>query len=68
MGRIKSTAIKRASKALLTRESFTTDFEENKKILDVYNLPDKGTRNKIAGYLVRLRIAENLIKKPTNTT
>ena len=63
MGRIKSTAIKRASKALLNRESFTTNFGENKKLLENYNLPDKGTRNKIAGYLVRLTIAKNTLKK-----
>lgn len=66
MGRIKSTAIKRAAKALLSREPFTPNFEENKKLLDDYNLPDKGTRNKIAGYLVRLRIAENSLKKSTS--
>ena len=63
MGRIKSTAIKRAARTLLSRESFTTDFDQNKEILKPYTLPDKGTRNKIAGYLVRLKIAEILIKE-----
>jgi len=56
MGRIKSKAIKRTSKILIDRESgFNSNFENNKKILESYPLPDKGTRNKIAGYIARLK-------------
>ena len=63
MGRIKSTAIKRAAKALLTKESdLSKDFEKNKKILNQYTLPDKGTRNKIAGYITRLKRSEEALK------
>jgi len=62
MGRIKSTAIKRTSRTLIEREKdLTTDFSKNKKILESYTLPDKGTRNKIAGYIARLKKAS--IKK-----
>lgn len=64
MGRIKSTAIKRAAKTLILKEdSFTDNFENNKDVLKKYTLPDKGTRNKIAGYIVRLKDAENNMKK-----
>jgi ribosomal protein S17E len=58
MGRIKSTAIKKAAKTLVAQGDFTTDFEENKTTLEAYNFPDKGTRNKIAGYIARLKKAE----------
>ena len=59
MGRIKSMAIKRTARTLVKEHaSFTKDFENNKEILKLYSLPDKGTRNKIAGYLVRLKRAE----------
>ncbi|MAG07522.1 30S ribosomal protein S17e [Candidatus Pacearchaeota archaeon] len=63
MGRIKSTAIKRTSKTLVSENpNFTTKFEENKKLLNSYTLPDKGTRNKIAGYIARLKKVENIEK------
>ena len=56
MGRIKSKAIKRTAKELFEREeAFSSSFENNKKVLQSYTLPDKGTRNKIAGYLARLK-------------
>tara|TARA_Y100000310_G_C20652904_1_gene800434 strand:+ start:1266 stop:1463 length:198 start_codon:yes stop_codon:yes gene_type:complete len=58
MGRIKSTAIKKAAKTLVVQGDFTTDFDENKVILEAYEFPDKGTRNKIAGYIARLKKAE----------
>ena len=56
MGRIKSLAIKRTTKKLIEEfpNLFTTDFEENKKILNEILKTDKKTRNAIAGYLVRL--------------
>ncbi len=64
MGRIKSTAVKKTARTLLKESnSFTTDFEKNKKLLSVYTLPDKGTRNKIAGYIARLKKMEKLQTK-----
>ena len=63
MGRIKSTLIKRSSRQLIEKsdESFGKTFEENKKALGS-TLPSKKMRNKIAGYIARLkRNAETII-------
>ncbi|MEK6873719.1 MAG: 30S ribosomal protein S17e [Nanoarchaeota archaeon] len=66
MGRIKSLHIKRAAKALMRdNSSFTTDFKENKEVLKDYTLPDKGTRNKVAGYITRLKRAGDIPKPRT---
>ena len=56
MGRIKSTLIKRTSRNLTEslNESFSKDFEENKKALG-NSLPSKRMRNRIAGYLTRIK-------------
>jgi len=56
MGRIKSKLIKRTSRQLLEQsdESFGKTFEENKKALG-NTLPGKKTRNKIAGYIARIK-------------
>lgn len=60
MGRIKSKAIKKAAKNLMEQEKeVSKDFNKNKELLKFYELPDKGTRNKIAGYLVKLKKSEN---------
>jgi ribosomal protein S17E len=65
MGRIKSMAIKRTSNTLLKkRDDFSESFHSNKEILKNYDLPDKGTRNKIAGYIARIKKAES--KKRVN--
>lgn len=59
MGRISSKAIKRSAKTLISENpELNEDFESNKKVLSSYSLPDKGTRNKIAGYIARLKKAE----------
>ena len=64
MGRIKSKAIKRTAKTLIGDDSsFTSNFEENKSALKPYTLPDKGTRNKIAGYITKLKRDENAKKE-----
>jgi ribosomal protein S17E len=64
MGRISSTAIKRSARTLVKENpSLTNDFNENKKVLSTYQLPDKSTRNKIAGYITRIKKAEK--KKTT---
>lgn len=56
MGRIKSTLIKRTAEQLLIDmpESFTTDFEKNKKVL-INVMPSNRIRNMIAGYITRLK-------------
>ena len=56
MGRIKSTLIKRTSRQLIenSTESFGKTFEENKKTLGNI-LPSKKMRNKIAGYIARIK-------------
>jgi len=56
MGRIKSTLVKRTSRQLIenSTESFGKTFEENKKSLG-NTLPSKKMRNKIAGYIARIK-------------
>ena len=59
MGRIKMTLVKRTTKKLLAEEnSFTSSFEEDKKILGSNTMPSKRLRNMIAGYLARLKKAQ----------
>jgi len=56
MGRIKSTLIKRTSRQLIERtpDSFDKTFEANKKAMGSI-LPSKKMRNKIAGYIARIK-------------
>ena len=56
MGRIKPTLVKRTSRQLIEQstESFGKTFEENKKALGS-TLPSKKMRNKIAGYIARIK-------------
>jgi len=55
MGKIKSKMIKRSAKTLAEKGiKFTDDFERNKKILG-NTMPSKKLRNRMAGYLVRLK-------------
>ncbi|MFA4960090.1 MAG: 30S ribosomal protein S17e [Candidatus Pacearchaeota archaeon] len=56
MGRIKSKLIKRTARQLVekTPESFDKTFDKNKRSLgDI--LESKKTRNKIAGYITRIK-------------
>ena len=56
MGRIKTQMIKKATRQLLEAEdSFTSKFEECKRILGNNTMPSKKVRNKIAGYLARIK-------------
>jgi small subunit ribosomal protein S17e len=58
MGRIKTMLIKRTTEELMDKhgEEFTTDFNENKKILETKaKLNSKKMRNVIAGYATRLK-------------
>ena len=57
MGNIRTSFVKRTAKELLeTYEGrFTTDFEENKKLVEEFStVSTKHLRNKIAGYVTRL--------------
>ncbi len=59
MGRISSGIIKRTAKKLVEEgKEFTNKFDNNKNILKHFELPDKRTRNKIAGYITRLKKSE----------
>lgn len=62
MGRIKSTLIKRTSRQLIENsdESFGKTFEENKKALGSI-LSSKKMRNKIAGYIARIKKNRKII-------
>lgn len=55
MGRIKSTLVKRTARGLLKEEnSFSESFERDKRLLGD-TMPSKKVRNKIAGYIARLK-------------
>ena len=55
MGRIKSALIKRTARNMLKEENkFTEEFNNNKNLLGS-SMPSKSLRNKIAGYLARLK-------------
>ncbi|MDD2643419.1 MAG: 30S ribosomal protein S17e [Methanobacteriaceae archaeon] len=57
MGNIRTTFVKRISKELIEIHPgvFTTDFDENKKLVAEYStVSTKHLRNKIAGYVTRL--------------
>jgi len=65
MGRIKSALIKRTAKNLLKEENaFDPTFDNNKKKLGS-SMPSKRLRNRIAGYITRLKVIE---KEKTETT
>ncbi len=59
MGKVRPDQIKKAARDILTRyhERFTTNFEENKKILDqVAHVYSPRMKNRIAGYITRLMV------------
>jgi len=62
MGRIKPTLVKRTARQLIEKsdESFGKTFEENKKALG-RTLSSKKMRNKIAGYIARLKTNRKVI-------
>jgi small subunit ribosomal protein S17e len=65
MGRIKAKLIKRTARQLVEKapESFDKDFDVNKKALGSI-LASKKTRNKIAGYISRIKkSSKTLIKE-----
>ncbi len=63
VGRIKTSMIKNLGIKLLKKypDKFTTDFEHNKQVLKELGIFDsKKIRNKVAGYIVRLKKREAL--------
>ena len=55
MGRIKQQMVKRTTKELMKRNIvFSENFNDDKKILGS-TMPSKKVRNKIAGYIARLK-------------
>ncbi|MFC1755321.1 30S ribosomal protein S17e [Thermoproteota archaeon] len=62
MGRIKTKLVKRKTNELIAAygEKFTTDFEQNKKlVVGKMEFPSKKIRNIIAGYVTRLKRRES---------
>ena len=62
MGKVRSILIKNVSKELINKypDIFTTDFEQNKKLLDRYaEIDSKHLRNRISGYIVKLLKSKN---------
>lgn len=57
MGKVRTILIKNVSKELMSKypDVFTTNFEENKILLDKYlEIDSKHLRNRISGYLVNI--------------
>ena len=62
MGKVRTVLIKNVSKELISKypNVFTTDFEKNKKLLDIYlEIDSKHLRNRISGYIVNLLKIKN---------
>ena len=66
MGRIRTKFIKRNAKEIMDKygDRFTADFDKNKTILNqVIDVPSKKLRNKIAGYITKLKKDKKKAKK-----
>lgn len=62
MGRVRTEMVKKVARELLQSnpQRFSSDYEENKKAVDeLVAAKTKRVRNKIAGYVTRLRIVED---------
>ena len=61
MGKVRTDTVKRMSRELLKRfpDRFTGDFESDKQVVnDLVTTPSKRLRNRIAGYITRLKMVE----------
>jgi small subunit ribosomal protein S17e len=61
LGKVRTDTVKRISRELLKRfpDRFTGDFESDKQVVnDLVITPSKRLRNRIAGYITRLKIVE----------
>jgi len=60
MGKIKSKLIRKAGQSLVKKGvPFTESFENNKRILG-NTMPSKKLRNRMAGFLARLKVQEKI--------
>ncbi len=58
MGKKRAVSIRRLAEKLIKTypDSFTDSFEENKKLVgELIDSPSKSVRNKVAGYILRLK-------------
>ena len=65
MGKVRPDQVKKAARGILTRYSdrFTTNFEENKKILGpLVRIYSPRMKNRIAGYITRLMVISQRAK------
>ena len=61
MGKVRTETVKRAARELIARfpEKFTNEFEANKAAVNqVLKAPSKKLRNRIAGYVTRLKMTD----------
>lgn len=59
MGKIKSKMVRRSSASMIKEGiNFSESFEKNKEILGNNTMPSKKIRNRIAGFLTRLKKQE----------
>jgi small subunit ribosomal protein S17e len=70
MGKKRAMSIRRLAERLIEThpDMFTEDFEENKKLVsEVVNFPSKAIRNKVAGYIRRLKMRKSKTPLPAPT-
>lgn len=61
MGKVRTETVKRVSRELLRKfpDRFSGDFESDKAVVnDLVITPSKRLRNRIAGYITRLKVVE----------
>jgi small subunit ribosomal protein S17e len=61
LGKVRTETVKRAARELIERfpEKFTSEYEANKaSINQVLKAPSKRLRNRIAGYVTRLKVTD----------
>lgn len=61
MGKVRIAAVKKVARELVERypDKFTTDYESNKKVMaDLIDAKTKRLRNRVVGYVTRLKIVE----------
>ena len=61
MGKVRTETVKRAARELIERfpEKFTSEYEANKAAVnEVMKAPSKKLRNRIAGYVTRLKMTD----------
>lgn len=66
MGKVRTETVKRTARELIERfpDKFTNEYEANKTVVnELVRAPSKKLRNRIAGYVTRLKVTET--KKAT---